>query len=59
MPCPVVRLLKPGAKPDGAKWLRDVDWTKTRAYQVGLGGLYLNVAGREAQGVVPPGEPGK
>jgi len=39
-----------------AEWLRDVDWRQTRAYAVGLGGLYLNVRGREAQGIVPPDE---
>ena len=45
-------------KPDasGGKWLTDVDWSKTRAYQVGLGGLYLNIKGREAQGIVAPGD---
>jgi predicted AlkP superfamily phosphohydrolase/phosphomutase len=32
--------------------LSDVDWHQTRAYAVGLNGLYLNVAGREGQGVV-------
>jgi predicted AlkP superfamily phosphohydrolase/phosphomutase len=34
----------------------DVDWSKTRAYGLGFNALYLNVAGREAEGVVPPGE---
>jgi len=46
-------------KPDTtgeSEWLRDVDWERTRAYAVGLGGLYLNVKGREAQGIVPPSE---
>ena len=43
-------------KPSGAEWLQDVDWTRTRAYAVGLGGIYLNLAGREAQGLVEPGE---
>jgi len=38
-----------------AAWLRDVDWTRTRAYGLGLTGLYLNVAGRESQGIVAPG----
>ncbi len=33
-----------------------MDWTITRAYAVGLGGIYLNMAGREAQGFVEPGE---
>ncbi|HXV37840.1 MAG TPA: alkaline phosphatase family protein, partial [Myxococcota bacterium] len=30
----------------------DVDWSKTRAYGIGFNGLYLNRAGREAQGIV-------
>jgi len=47
--------LKPGT--DGrTEWLRDVDWSKTRAYSLGLAGLYLNVKGREAEGIVAPGE---
>ena len=46
--------LKPGAD-SGAEWLRDVDWSKTRAYAVGLTGMYLNLKGREAQGIVEPG----
>jgi predicted AlkP superfamily phosphohydrolase/phosphomutase len=46
--------LRPGA--DGtAEWLRDVDWSRTRAYALGLTGLFLNVKGREAQGMVEPG----
>jgi predicted AlkP superfamily phosphohydrolase/phosphomutase len=48
-------VLKDGARPNGAKWLQDVDWSRTRAYQVGLGGCYLNLAGREAHGIVTPG----
>ena len=38
-----------------AEWLRDVDWTRTRAYCVGLSGMYLNLRGREQHGVVAPG----
>jgi predicted AlkP superfamily phosphohydrolase/phosphomutase len=30
----------------------DVDWSKTRAYGIGFNGLYLNLEGREAQGIV-------
>lgn len=37
-------------------FLRDVDWGRTRAYALGLGSIYLNVAGRERDGVVPPDE---
>jgi predicted AlkP superfamily phosphohydrolase/phosphomutase len=36
--------------------LSNVDWTRTKAYAVGLNSLYLNVAGREGQGVVGAGE---
>jgi predicted AlkP superfamily phosphohydrolase/phosphomutase len=32
--------------------LGDVDWSKTRAYSVGLNSIYLNVQGREGQGIV-------
>ncbi len=39
-------------------WLRDVDWARTRAYALGLGGLYLNIKGREAQGLVPSEQAG-
>ncbi len=31
------------------------DWSKTKAYAMGLGGIYINLVGREAQGVVYPG----
>jgi predicted AlkP superfamily phosphohydrolase/phosphomutase len=34
----------------------DVDWTKTRAYGIGFNSVYLNLAGREAEGIVPPAE---
>jgi predicted AlkP superfamily phosphohydrolase/phosphomutase len=44
------------ARPTGAQWYQDVDWSRTRAYAVGLGGIYLNLKGREAQGIVEPGE---
>jgi predicted AlkP superfamily phosphohydrolase/phosphomutase len=47
--------LKPGT--DGSsEWLRDVDWSRTRAYVVGLTGMFLNIKGREANGTVEPGE---
>jgi predicted AlkP superfamily phosphohydrolase/phosphomutase len=34
------------------EWLRHIDWSRTRAYALGLGGIFLNVAGREAKGIV-------
>lgn len=36
--------------------LADGDWTRTRAYGLGINGLYLNLKGREAEGIVEPGE---
>jgi predicted AlkP superfamily phosphohydrolase/phosphomutase len=33
-----------------------VDWSQTRAYALGLAGIYLNLKGREAQGIVDPGD---
>jgi len=32
--------------------LSDVDWSRTRAYAVGLNSMYLNTAGREGQGII-------
>jgi predicted AlkP superfamily phosphohydrolase/phosphomutase len=34
----------------------DADWSRTRAYGLGFNGLYLNLAGREGQGIVPAEE---
>jgi predicted AlkP superfamily phosphohydrolase/phosphomutase len=36
--------------------LDSVDWPSTEAYAIGLNGLYLNRNGREAHGIVAPGE---
>lgn len=36
--------------------LSGVDWSKTRAYAVGLNSIYLNMAGREGRGIVPAGD---
>ncbi len=47
--------LKDGAAAS-AEWLRDVDWERTRAYALGLGGIFVNQKGREARGIVPSGE---
>lgn len=33
----------------------DTNWSETRAYGLGLNGLYLNLKGREPQGCVKPG----
>lgn len=33
-----------------------VDWRQTRAYSVGIAALYVNLRGREPQGIVAPGD---
>ncbi len=43
-------------KKESDEWFKDVDWEKTRAYALGLGGLYINQKGREARGIVSPGQ---
>jgi predicted AlkP superfamily phosphohydrolase/phosphomutase len=39
----------------GDEGFSDVDWSKTQAYAMGLNGLYLNIAGRERQGILQTG----
>ncbi len=39
----------------GGEFWENVDWSKTRAYAMGLGQIYFNLRGREAQGIVSPG----
>ncbi len=46
--------LKPEGR--GQKYLAGVDWSQTKAYCMGLAGIWLNVAGRESQGIVAPEE---
>jgi predicted AlkP superfamily phosphohydrolase/phosphomutase len=40
---------------DQGQFWENVDWSHTRAYAMGLGEMYINVKGREAQGIVNPG----
>ena len=48
--------LKSGARPgeDLGEGFAAVDWSKTYAYALGLGGIYLNIGGRERDGVLDP-----
>jgi len=41
---------------NGGGDLSGADWQNTKAYAVGLNSIYLNVAGREGQGMVQPDE---
>lgn len=47
--------LHDGASESG-KYFEGLDWSRTRAYSLGLGGLYLNLIGRESGGTVPASE---
>jgi predicted AlkP superfamily phosphohydrolase/phosphomutase len=39
----------------GGVFFEAVDWSKTKAYAMGLGQIYFNLRGREGQGIVSPG----
>ncbi|MCO6430856.1 MAG: alkaline phosphatase family protein [Deltaproteobacteria bacterium] len=43
-------VLKDGVEP--GPYLQGVDWTRTKAFALGLAGIYLNRTGREASGTV-------
>jgi predicted AlkP superfamily phosphohydrolase/phosphomutase len=40
----------------GESLFRNVDWSRTKAYALGLGNIYVNLYGREPQGIVQEGE---
>src|SRR5207237_470353 len=46
--------MRPG--PDAGDLLRSVDWSRTKAYATGLSGIYLNLKGRERDGIVASDE---
>jgi predicted AlkP superfamily phosphohydrolase/phosphomutase len=50
--------LKDGKK-ESEEWFKDVDWEQTKAYGLGLAGIYLNVKDRESKGTVSPGDEAK
>ncbi len=41
---------------EGGEWFEGVDWTRTKAYALGLGGVFINVKGRESKGIVDPAD---
>jgi predicted AlkP superfamily phosphohydrolase/phosphomutase len=45
---------QPGEEQDD--FFRNVDWSRTRAYALGLGGIFVNLKGRETNGIVEPAE---
>jgi predicted AlkP superfamily phosphohydrolase/phosphomutase len=46
--------LKDGASTSG-DWFENVDWSRTRAFSLGLTGLFVNRKGRERSGIVEEG----
>jgi predicted AlkP superfamily phosphohydrolase/phosphomutase len=46
-------LLDPN-RSDDPGFFANVDWSRTRAYALGLNGLYVNLKGRERNGIVEP-----
>ena len=47
--------LKPHDPADAGELFKHVDWSATRAFALGFGSIYLNIAGREPQGIVADG----
>jgi hypothetical protein len=47
-------VLKDGKQTSG-DWFESVDWSKTKAFSLGLTGLFINRQGREARGIVAEG----
>jgi predicted AlkP superfamily phosphohydrolase/phosphomutase len=39
----------------GQELLLDIDWSKTKAYAIGFGAIYINQLNRERDGIVSPG----
>jgi len=50
--------VKDESLPPGMELLSNVDWSRTKAYGFGLSSLYVNLKGRERDGIVPAGEKG-
>jgi len=41
---------------ESGEFFENVDWKRTRAYALGLNALYINLKGREGQGIVDPSQ---
>jgi predicted AlkP superfamily phosphohydrolase/phosphomutase len=51
--------IKPEAASKSETAITDVDWSRTAAYGIGFNGLYVNLKGREGQGIVEPEKVGE
>lgn len=47
--------LKGNASVSSRSYLAEVDWSQTKAYALGLAGIFVNQRGRESQGIVSAG----
>lgn len=47
-------VLKDGAR-TGGEWFENVDWSRTKAFSLGLTGIFVNRKGREKSGIVEEG----
>ncbi len=48
--------LKNDAASSNQVYLVDVDWTRTKAFSIGLAGIFINQRGREGEGIVAAGQ---
>ncbi|MBI1321515.1 MAG: hypothetical protein GC168_21560 [Candidatus Hydrogenedens sp.] len=48
--------VKGGGTTTDARFLQGFDWSKTQAYGLGLGMIFINMKGREGQGIVDPAD---
>jgi predicted AlkP superfamily phosphohydrolase/phosphomutase len=51
--------VKPGAEKKAETSIFDIDWSNTAAYGIGFNALYLNIKGRERDGIVEPDKAGE
>ncbi|MBF0331228.1 MAG: alkaline phosphatase family protein [Candidatus Omnitrophica bacterium] len=49
-------VLKDPSADFGGELFEDIDWSRTRAYAAGFGGIYINRVRREGQGIVKAGK---
>ncbi len=49
-------VLKDPTRKDPGDFYDNVDWSKTKAYALGINGIYLNIKGREIKGSLDPSE---
>jgi predicted AlkP superfamily phosphohydrolase/phosphomutase len=47
--------LRNTASGSGEELLKDIDWSRTKAYAIGFGAIYINQKGRERNGIVEDG----